>query len=180
MRDLSCVCNLHHSSRQCWILTPLSKARDWTWVLVDPSQLPYCRATTGTPQAVFCLFVCLFVFLFVFVLKTVPGKEISFKLCECWGRIRKMQSLHWSETMLSWLLELKVCPGAGEEIEPSSCKPGGLLTPWAGRSRAGTSSLFCIISLGCWQINTWKQSARNWLHFLHRPGRPCVFCEKLS
>jgi len=24
----SLVCNLHHSSRQCWILNPLSRARD--------------------------------------------------------------------------------------------------------------------------------------------------------
>ena len=28
MQDPSCVCNLHHSSRQCQILNPLSKARD--------------------------------------------------------------------------------------------------------------------------------------------------------
>ena len=28
------VCNLHHSSRYCWILNPLSKARDRSWILV--------------------------------------------------------------------------------------------------------------------------------------------------
>ena len=28
--DLSCVCDPHHSSRQCWILNPLSKSRDRT------------------------------------------------------------------------------------------------------------------------------------------------------
>jgi len=28
MPDLSCVCDLHHSSWQCWILNPLSKGRD--------------------------------------------------------------------------------------------------------------------------------------------------------
>ena len=28
MQDLSRFCNLHHSSWQCWILNPLSKARD--------------------------------------------------------------------------------------------------------------------------------------------------------
>ena len=28
MRDPSCICNLHHSSRQCRILNPLSEARD--------------------------------------------------------------------------------------------------------------------------------------------------------
>ena len=26
--DLNRVCDLHHSSRQCWILNPLSEARD--------------------------------------------------------------------------------------------------------------------------------------------------------
>ena len=30
MSDLSCVCNLHHSSRQCQILGPLSQTRDQT------------------------------------------------------------------------------------------------------------------------------------------------------
>ena len=27
-QDLSCICNLHHSSQQCWILNPMSEARD--------------------------------------------------------------------------------------------------------------------------------------------------------
>ena len=36
-RDLSCVCNLHHSSLQCWILNPMSKARDQTHILMDTS-----------------------------------------------------------------------------------------------------------------------------------------------
>ena len=27
-RDPSCICDLHHSSRQHWILSPLSEARD--------------------------------------------------------------------------------------------------------------------------------------------------------
>ena len=35
--DLSHICNLHHSSQQCWILNPLSKARDGTCVLMDTS-----------------------------------------------------------------------------------------------------------------------------------------------
>jgi len=49
MQDLSCVCNLHHSSWQCWSLNPLSKARDWTCVLMDTSRNRYNWATTGTP-----------------------------------------------------------------------------------------------------------------------------------
>ena len=30
MQDLNCACHLHHSSQQCWILNPLSEARDRT------------------------------------------------------------------------------------------------------------------------------------------------------
>ena len=36
---LSHVCNLHHSSWQCWILNPLSEARDRTRVLTDISRV---------------------------------------------------------------------------------------------------------------------------------------------
>ena len=37
MWDPSCICDLHHSSQQCWILNPLSKARDQTGNLLVPS-----------------------------------------------------------------------------------------------------------------------------------------------
>ena len=47
--DLSCVCNLHHSSQQCRILNPLSKAGDRTRNPMVPSQICFCCATTGTP-----------------------------------------------------------------------------------------------------------------------------------
>ena len=36
-QDLSRVCDLHHGSQQCWILNPLSGARDQTRILMDPS-----------------------------------------------------------------------------------------------------------------------------------------------
>ena len=38
---LSHVCDLHHSSQQCQILNPLSKARDQTRVLMDTSRVRY-------------------------------------------------------------------------------------------------------------------------------------------
>ena len=50
MPDLSCICNLHCSSRQCWILNPLSGARNWTLILMGTSQVRYHWATTGTPH----------------------------------------------------------------------------------------------------------------------------------
>ena len=39
MPDLHRVFNLHHSSRQHWLLNPLSKARDQTCLLMDTSQM---------------------------------------------------------------------------------------------------------------------------------------------
>ena len=37
-QDLSCMCELHHSLWQCWILNPLSRAREQTCILMDTSQ----------------------------------------------------------------------------------------------------------------------------------------------
>ena len=41
MPDLSCVCDLHHSSQQRWILDPLSEARDSARNLMDPSRIRF-------------------------------------------------------------------------------------------------------------------------------------------
>ena len=38
-QDPSLVCDLHHSSRQCWILNPLGEARDGICILMDTSQI---------------------------------------------------------------------------------------------------------------------------------------------
>ena len=38
-RDPSCICDLHHSSRQRWIVNPLSKGRDRTCNLMVPSRM---------------------------------------------------------------------------------------------------------------------------------------------
>ena len=35
MRDPSRICDLHHSTRPCWIFNPLSEARAQTCILVD-------------------------------------------------------------------------------------------------------------------------------------------------
>ena len=39
MQDLSCICDLHHSSRQRQMANPLSEARDGTRALTDTSQI---------------------------------------------------------------------------------------------------------------------------------------------
>ena len=39
--DPSCVCDLHHSSRQRRILNPLSEAKGQTHILMDASQVHY-------------------------------------------------------------------------------------------------------------------------------------------
>ena len=49
-QDPDHVCNLHHSSGQRWIPAPLSKARDWTHILMDISQIHFHCATMGTPK----------------------------------------------------------------------------------------------------------------------------------
>ena len=41
-------CDLHHSSRQHWIPNALSKARDPTRILMDPSQVHYPLSHEGT------------------------------------------------------------------------------------------------------------------------------------
>ena len=69
MPDLSRACDLHHSSWQCWILNPLSEAKDGTLNFMVPSWIHLRCTTTGTPGGnySFLVFVCL-VFLCVFCL----------------------------------------------------------------------------------------------------------------
>ena len=48
-QDPSLVCDLHHSSQQCWIFNLLSEVRDRTCILMDTSRVHFCWATAGTP-----------------------------------------------------------------------------------------------------------------------------------
>ena len=47
--DPSCICELHCSSWQCWILNPLSEARYRAHNLMVPSQIHFCCTMMGTP-----------------------------------------------------------------------------------------------------------------------------------
>ena len=60
VRDLSCVCNPHHSSRQCWVLNLRSEARDRTRnLMVLVGFVNHC-ATTEVPVFLFCILTFLF------------------------------------------------------------------------------------------------------------------------
>ena len=61
----SCICNLHHSSRQHRILNPLREARDRTLVFMDTSQICFHWTMMGTPWPLF-LFLFIFIFLSFF------------------------------------------------------------------------------------------------------------------
>ena len=62
-QDPSCICDLHHSSRQSRILNPLRKARDRTRNLMVPVQILFCCATRGTPYK----------FIFLITYPTIPN-----------------------------------------------------------------------------------------------------------
>ena len=49
MRDPGYLRDLHHSSRQCQIFNPVSKARDWTCIFMDTNQVCYSWATMWAP-----------------------------------------------------------------------------------------------------------------------------------
>ena len=49
--DPSHVCDVHHSSWQCWILNPRNKGRDQTCLLMDTSQVLNSLSHSRTPKA---------------------------------------------------------------------------------------------------------------------------------
>ena len=49
--DLSCICDLHHSSWQCRTLNPLIEARDQTHILLDTSQVLNTLSHNGNSKA---------------------------------------------------------------------------------------------------------------------------------
>ena len=101
------TCDLHHSSWQCQILNPLSKARDWTCVLMEASQIHFLWAMTGTPiHRHFKPNTCQ-AELFIFLTHNISLHQsiiffISFLLHTCWSWTQpaRLTSLY-HETVLS-------------------------------------------------------------------------------
>ena len=89
MQDPSHVCELHHSSQPCWILNPLSEARDPTWVLRDTSWVHYRWGTMGTPVNTFICSIYLpgsfwrMYYVSLFWKLLVLSRNISFNICQC-------------------------------------------------------------------------------------------------
>ena len=47
----SCICQPTPQPQQCWIVNTLSKARDWTHLLIDTNWVCYLWATMGSPNS---------------------------------------------------------------------------------------------------------------------------------
>ena len=58
--NLSCVCNLPHSSRQPWVVNLLSKARDWTCILMGTNQVHNPLSNHGNSCFFFIVHSCNF------------------------------------------------------------------------------------------------------------------------
>ena len=127
--DPSCICDLHHISWQHWILNPLSKARDWTCVLMDTSQVDYRWAMMGTPS-----FAYFKIELFVFLLLSCKlSIYISIFFGRTWGIWKFLgQGLNPNQRCGNPRF-LNHCGGSG--IEPSC-------------HRGHTGSLTCCATVG--------------------------------
>ena len=100
MPDLSCLCDLHWSLQQHWILNSLSEARYQTHVLMDAS-LVHCHwATSGTPrflwkETLVHLFLCN-VFCFLSPSRN-PRLFVSLTTCSF-----KFFSSFWARDITGW------------------------------------------------------------------------------
>ena len=84
-------CDLHYRSWQCRILNPLSKAKDWTCILVDTSWVRYYWATMGTANKPILIYYYIDILLlakvhslfrFPYLLpRSHPGHHMSFSCC---------------------------------------------------------------------------------------------------
>ena len=125
--DLSCICDLHHSSWQWWIHNPLSRARYWTHILMDTSWVCYHWATVGAPvpsflssQSSLTRNIMIFVLL-------VLGKEFGGKISTAAPKTGKMEqgylcfvmSCRHSEVTLFTRVEPHVLPSSSFHFLPS-------------------------------------------------------------
>ena len=165
MQDLSHICNLHYSSRQCRILNPLSEARDQTLVLMDTSwiHLPlncnrklYLLLTGNDSWAsLFCLY-------FSYSLSLGKTSTVVLEGCLC---ARPPLGILWGLTVYFWcegwfrlgcLLSLSsVCAGY-YPLDRVLCVLPGRWRQWEG-----------LVALA-WLLGPWKWQGPlgRWLRLL--------------
>ena len=111
-RDLTCICNLYHSSQQHQIFYPLSETRGWTCILVDPSHAANHWAMKGTPGSRYIFKIespILWERLNVEykTKRTVKNDSKGFKLCNCKGKnidwYLKVEYVKWDKVKSSIL-----------------------------------------------------------------------------
>ena len=114
VQDPSQICNLHRISWKCWILKPLSKARDWTHILMDTSQIVNTLSHDGNfPSLSFSSFPMLNVKgkdLTIFILLfSLPSLTLPYLLAICiisctlriWDKSRCLS--HWWKHFIKWV-----------------------------------------------------------------------------
>ena len=77
-QDPSHICDLHHSSQQCWLLNPLNEAKYQTCILMDTSSIHFCWSTKGTPVITILMFAVIIIF--IIILLGMLQKSSSFQI----------------------------------------------------------------------------------------------------
>ena len=79
--DPSRICDLHYCSQQCWILNPLSEARDRTCNLMIPTQICFSCAMIVTPRTLYFfqfIYMCIYTYIYCFLGLHPQHMESSF------------------------------------------------------------------------------------------------------
>ena len=105
--NLSCVCDLHHSSQQRQIPNPLREARNWTHILMDSSQLLNALSHYGNsmfPKFNFKMFKCL---IYIYELQQINHLILSFfkeKFSSIWEVAKAIYYLTYWLPLCHWPL----------------------------------------------------------------------------
>ena len=96
-QDLSCVCHLYHSSWQCRILNPLSRARDRTSNLMVPNQICFHCTTMGTPPILYFLMSSIIVFITIITI-LITCECVTYLTPVCPTRLQLCRDEDWFTT----------------------------------------------------------------------------------
>ena len=171
--DLSHVYNLHHSSRQPWILNPLNEARDQpasSWILVT---FITHWATTAIPNTIFFL-ISVFAYWWYLQLRIYRGIFCSLRFCHTCVNLQKICKA------LASVDRINIETGT---LEKSDIFLGFYCTFWVNphivelwakillsRRR---QTIGCIFSSDSY-LKLWSSCRKRWI-FSHIIGMKCAF-----